>query len=59
MLHGFGYEQVSGGKTGGSRSRFVHTNYPPITLHKPHPTPVLKPYQIEQVKMLLQQEGLL
>lgn len=59
MLGSFGYVLVSGGKTGGSRVRFVHLKYPAITLHKPHPKPVLKRYQIEDIFNLLKQEGLL
>ena len=35
LLNGFDYEQVSVGKTGGSRARFIHASYPVITLHKP------------------------
>ena len=37
VLNGFGYQRISAGKTGGSRIRFVHANYPPIIMHKPHP----------------------
>lgn len=59
LLNGFGYAQVSVGKTGGSRARFVHATYPPIMLHKPHPRPVLKRYQLEGILDLLKQEKLL
>ena len=59
VLNGFGYEQISAGKTGGSRARFVNENYPPIILHKPHPKPVLKRYQLEDIINLLKQEKLL
>jgi hypothetical protein len=55
----FGYEQISGGKTGGSRARFIHDDYPPIILHKPHPRPILKRYQIEAIINLLKQENLI
>lgn len=58
VLRGFGYEQVSAGKTGGSRVRFIHHHYPPIILHKPHPKPILKPYQLEDIIDLLRQEKL-
>lgn len=58
LLGGFGYEQISAGKTGGSRVRFINPNYPPIILHKPHPKPVLKRYQLEAIISLLKQEGL-
>ena len=56
---GFGYHPAVAGKTGGSRVRFLHETRAPIILHKPHPTPVLKHYQVEQIKETLAQEGLL
>jgi hypothetical protein len=59
ILSGFGYKQISAGKTGGSRVRFVHYDYPPIILHKPHPKPILKRYQLEDIIDLLKQEKLL
>ena len=57
LLAGFGYELAAGGKTGGSRVRFLHPDRPPIILHKPHPTPVLKRYQVEQILKFLKKEG--
>jgi len=59
VLGSFGYKQISAGKTGGSRVRFVHDDYPPIIMHKPHPRPILKRYQLEDIVNLLQQEKLL
>lgn len=59
ILNGFDYKQVSAGKTGGSRMRFVHPEYPPIILHKPHPKLILKRYQLEDIINLLRQENLL
>jgi hypothetical protein len=59
LLEGFGYARVGSGKTGGSRVRFVHAKYPPISLHRPHPTPVLKRYQVEQIEEMLKEEGLI
>ena len=38
LLCGMGYEQSVGGKTGGSRVKFLHSERPPIIMHKPHPT---------------------
>lgn len=58
LLNGFGYTQISTGKTAGSRARFIHPEYPPIILHKPHPKPILKRYQIINIIELLQQEEL-
>lgn len=59
ILNGFGYKQISAGKTGGSRVRFVNPDYPPIILHKPHPKPILKRYQLEDIINLLRQEKLI
>lgn len=59
LLAGFGYELAASGRTGGSRVRFIHPELPPIVMHKPHPTPVLKRYQFEQILEFLKKEGLL
>jgi predicted RNA binding protein YcfA (HicA-like mRNA interferase family) len=59
LLEGLGYSKVVGGKSGGSRVRFVHPNHPPISLHRPHPRPVLKRYQLEQIEEVLRGEGLI
>jgi HicA toxin of bacterial toxin-antitoxin, len=59
LLDGLGYSLGSSGKSGGSRVKFLHTLHPPVILHKPHPTPILKRYQIEQIAEFLKKEGLL
>jgi hypothetical protein len=59
LLSGFGYEEASGGKTGGSRRRFVHGERAPIILHKPHPGNELKSYQVTQIITYLKVEGIL
>ena len=59
VMNSFGYQQISGGKTGGLRVRFIHAKHPPATLHKPHPRPILKRYQLEDIIDLLTTEGLL
>ncbi|MCP4654807.1 MAG: type II toxin-antitoxin system HicA family toxin [bacterium] len=58
LLAGFGYKARRGGKTGGSRVRFVHLERGPICLHKPHPGH-LRRYQLEQIIELLREEGLI
>jgi len=58
-LKGFGYTLTKSGKTGGSRVKFIHETLPPIILHKPHPTLVLKKYQLEQIEETLRGEGLI
>ncbi len=49
LLKALGYEPKKGGKTGGSRRRFVHATAPPISLHKPHPQNTLKRYVIDDI----------
>ena len=51
LLRGFGYEELKTGKTSGSRVAFI--NYETrhiIRLHKPHPRPELKRYQLEYIE---------
>ena len=59
LLAGFGYKLSVSGRSGGSRVRFVHPDRPPIIMHKPHPTPLLKRYQLEQILEFLKKEGLI
>ncbi|WP_338220894.1 type II toxin-antitoxin system HicA family toxin [Algoriphagus sp. oki45] len=53
LLGYFGYQEVRKGKTGGSRVRFESEAGAPIMLHKPHPSGILKHYQLKQIKDLL------
>lgn len=60
LLGSLGFESVKGGKTGGSRQRFVHpASGAVISLHRPHPHKELKSYQLDQVIEVFQEEGLL
>jgi len=58
LLVSLGYEEFNSGKTSGSRVKFISEKHADISLHKPHPTPILKKYQIKQIKELLKNEGL-
>lgn len=58
LLEGLGYQEATGGKTGGSRRRFKHPTAATIYLHKPHPRDILKPYQVRDILDTLEQEGL-
>lgn len=58
LMINLGYEEYNSGKTSGSRVKFISEKHADISLHKPHPTPVLKKYQIKQIKELLKKEGL-
>ncbi len=54
LLESFGYEEAKTGKTSGSRVAFI--NYRTkniIRLHRPHPNPELKPYQLNDVQEAL------
>lgn len=57
LLNGLGYEEMQLGHTSGSRARFVHDRFEPITLHKPHPKPILKSYQLKQILMTLKERA--
>lgn len=59
LLNGLGYVEYNAGKTSGSRVRFIHKNYSDIMLHKPHPNPELKSYQVKQILDQLKKEGVL
>lgn len=50
LMAGYGYEIKKKGKTSGSRRRFQsEDSEQTLTLHKPHPRNVLKPYQVKEV----------
>jgi len=59
LLNYFGYFRSNKGKTSGSRVIFVNDNSGSILLHKPHPQKELKAYQIKQLIIVLEQEGLI
>jgi predicted RNA binding protein YcfA (HicA-like mRNA interferase family) len=59
LLNILGYEQVKTGKSGGSRRRFIHPTAPIITLHRPHPNPIVKRYILKDIIELLKKEGFL
>lgn len=50
LLIAHGYQELAGGKTGGSRRRFFNAaTQSVITLHKPHPGNILKQYQLKEI----------
>jgi hypothetical protein len=59
LLVGLGYELLVCGKTSGSRVKFIHVEYPSIFMHKPHPSLILKKYQIEYLYDFLTSEHLI
>lgn len=60
LLQGFGYQKVKVGKTSGSQAASYseeHKNI--IRLHRPHPSNVLKRYQLNDVERELRRKGFL
>ena len=53
LLGYFGFKEVKKGKTSGSRVKFENAEGVPIILHKPHPSGIMKKYQMKQVKEIL------
>lgn len=50
LMAGYNYKINKKGKTSGSRRRFQNEDSEQaLTLHKPHPRNVLKPYQVKEV----------
>jgi hypothetical protein len=58
ILTSLGFEELNKGKTSGSRVLFANGNST-ILLHKPHPSGILKPYQVRQIIETLQELNLL
>jgi len=60
LLEYFGYREATQGKTSGSRVAYVHISTSHIIrLHKPHPSPYLKSYQINYLINELALQGYL
>ena len=59
LLKILGYTRKKTGKTGGSRTRFVHPVAPTITLHKPHPNNIIKKYVINDILEHFKKEGMI
>ncbi len=57
ILSYFGYKELKGGKTGGSRRKFANEKKQVIALHKPHPKNILKLYQLKEVIEHLKEKG--
>ncbi len=57
VLSIFGFAERKTGKTGGSRRKFVNERNRVISLHKPHPSNIVKRYALKQVIDVLVNEG--
>jgi hypothetical protein len=53
LLACFDFTEVKKGKTSGSRVKFVNSDGVLVLLHKPHPTGIMKHYQLKQIKEVL------
>ena len=53
LLGYYGFNEVKKGKTSGSRVKFINDQNVPFSMHKPHPSGILKNYQLKQIKELL------
>lgn len=53
LLGYFGFVEIKKGKTSGSRVKFINEEGIPIYMHKPHPTGIMKRYQLKQIKEIL------
>lgn len=61
LMKELNFEESNMGKTSGSATRFKGKSNQ-LILHKPHPSNILKPYQIKEINLLLnilEMEGLL
>jgi hypothetical protein len=60
LLKSFDYEESKMGKTSGSRVAFINSKTKHIIrLHKPHPKPELKHYQLNDIEEELRKRGLI
>ena len=53
ILNHFGFHEIKTGKTSGSRVKFINSADIIIILHKPHPSGIMKHYQLKQIKQML------
>ena len=53
LLSYFDFKEIKKGKTSGSRVKFMNPEGVPIMLHKPHPSGIMKHYQLKQIKEAL------
>ena len=53
LLNQFGFKEIKKGKTSGSRVKFINEKNVPICFHKPHPSGIIKRYQLKQIKETL------
>ena len=57
FLSFYGYVELGTGKTGGSRRRFSDGKNNSLTMHKPHPSNIVRQYAIRQIIENLKEKG--
>lgn len=58
LLNALGFEELTKGKTSGSRVRFYRERDGRIIdLHKPHPQSIMRRYAVKQIVELLKESG--
>jgi len=57
VLGHYGYIEKRTGKTGGSRRKFVNSDMNIVSLHKPHPSNIVKRYVINNIIEHLTENG--
>jgi predicted RNA binding protein YcfA (HicA-like mRNA interferase family) len=55
LLAHIGYKETRSGRTSGSRVRFINANGDVVHVHKPHPSEIVKPPYIREIRDLLVQ----
>lgn len=55
ILNNFGFYENNKGKTSGSKVIFKNKYNQKIGLHKPHPSMILKSYQVNEILRLLEE----
>ena len=53
ILHDHEFEEIKKGKTSGSRRKFIDSDNKIISIHKPHPGNIVKPYVLRYIKEIL------
>jgi hypothetical protein len=58
LLRGYGYSEMKSGQSSGSRAAFINEGTMHIMrLHKPHPSKILKRYQLDEIESELRKKG--
>lgn len=55
ILNNLGFYEDNKGKTSGSKGMFKNIDNKKIAIHKPHPSKILKSYQINEILRLLRE----